>query len=62
MTTTNQIYIFYLIIIVGLSMLAYKFTNGENKMNNSMYAAVAGAIISIFLWSNYGYKMVEEEL
>jgi hypothetical protein len=57
MATINQIYFFYLAIIVILSLLTF-FGLDDNQMIYSMCAAILGAVISIFLWLNYGSAMV----
>lgn len=53
-----KIFIFYLVLIIGASLSAYKYSNSSSKMVNSLYGAITGSIVSLVLWKYYGQYVV----
>lgn len=56
--TVQQIFAFYLAIIVVAAVVTFSYSTPETQMMYSMYAAIGGAVVSIFLWNYYGAAMV----
>lgn len=52
------IYIFYLLLILILSGVMYRFSSIENKMFYGLVGAMIGIVISAILWYYYGRYMV----
>jgi len=60
MDKTQQVYLFYLVLILAISLITFHRSEQVNKMDYALIAVVAGVLVSYVLWFLAGKKYSEQ--
>jgi len=60
MDKITSVFIFYVLLIVGISVAIFVASDRNNKMIYSLFGMVAGVIISYVLWISFGKSYSEK--